>query len=207
MSGDLLLAQVTVNLNTSLTAPAGWTLIRSDVNSTFVRQSLYYHLAGASEPASYSWTLSAAHGAVGTMLAYSGVDPVNPIDVSSGGIGSGSSSLTAPALTTSVANDMLVGLFGVKGTRDLHTARGHERTHRDQPGSQRREGRAESTDLLLGAVGSSGNRTATLSVAANGVGQLVALKPGGGGGGGPGPILRWSTRWSLTSRAPPPTRC
>ena len=53
VSGDLLLAQVTVNLNTSLTAPAGWTLIRSDVNSTFVRQSLYYHLAGASEPASY----------------------------------------------------------------------------------------------------------------------------------------------------------
>ena len=36
---------------------------------------------------------------------------------------------------------------------------------------------AESADLLLGAVGSSGNRTATLSVAANGVGQLVALKP------------------------------
>ena len=104
MSGDLLLAQVTVNLNTSLTAPAGWTLTCSDLNSNFVRQSLYYHLAGASEPASYSWTLSAAHGAVGTMLAYSGVDPVNPIDVSSGGIGSGSTALTAPFLTTSVAD-------------------------------------------------------------------------------------------------------
>ena len=69
--------------------PAGWTLVRTDNNSNSLQLSSYWHVAGASEPASYTWSLTSGGSAIskaaaGTISAYSGVDPVAVINASGG---------------------------------------------------------------------------------------------------------------------------
>jgi hypothetical protein len=42
--------------STTVTAPAGWTLVDSTSNG--VQDNIYDHVAGNSEPASYTWTVN-----------------------------------------------------------------------------------------------------------------------------------------------------
>jgi hypothetical protein len=110
-SGDALLASVATRGAPTITPPAGWTLVRLDASGSTVRQAVYVHIAGGSEPASYTFTLSSAQSAAGGILAYTGVDPANPIDATGGQANAASTSITAPSITTTGTNRMLVGLF------------------------------------------------------------------------------------------------
>ena len=81
------IAQITAARPATVTAPSGWTLIRSDVtgsSSGDLRQSIYYHLAGSSEPLRYTWGLSTAAEANGALSAWAGVDGSAPVATSSG---------------------------------------------------------------------------------------------------------------------------
>ncbi|MEK9135584.1 MAG: hypothetical protein AAB393_00555, partial [Bacteroidota bacterium] len=113
VQNDVLVAQITVNngSSTSMTAPSAWTLVRRDNRTSQVSQAIYYKVAGASEPASYTWTLSPSDAASGGIVAYSGANTSSPIDASSGGTGS-SNIVTAPSVTTTAADEMVVGFFG-----------------------------------------------------------------------------------------------
>ncbi len=179
-SGDVLLAQVTYNSTGTITAPAGWSQVRSDVNASYLRQSAFVHVAGAGEPGSYTWTLAAAHGAVGAILAYTGVDTSNPVDVSSGGAGH-SRSVTAPSLNAAAAGEQLVGLFGAKGpvtfTPPAGMSEQSEVSFTTVSGEKLAD---ESADAALAAPGATGNRSATASATVFGIGQLIALRPGTG---------------------------
>src|SRR5574338_1038351 len=57
-TNDVLVAAVTVRGAPTITAPSGWTLIRSDASGTALSQALYRKVAGGSEPSSYAWTFS-----------------------------------------------------------------------------------------------------------------------------------------------------
>ena len=46
--------------------------MRQDANGTTMRQTIYTHVVGTSEPASYTWTWGAAQAAAGGILAYGG---------------------------------------------------------------------------------------------------------------------------------------
>ena len=77
VSGDVLVAVVDVIAAPSVTAPAGWSLVRTDVTTAANAQTLqaaYVHVAGGSEPSSYTWSLGSKKGAAGAILAYSGVN-------------------------------------------------------------------------------------------------------------------------------------
>src|SRR4051794_28688054 len=67
VAGDVLVAIVDVIQAPAINAPAGWTLIRSDVNpvGNHLRQAAYVHVTSLFEPPSYTWTFSASHGAAG----------------------------------------------------------------------------------------------------------------------------------------------
>ena len=176
-AGDVLLAQVTYNSTGAITPPAGWSLVRSDVNSTLLRQSVYVHVAGSSEPATYTWTLAAAHGAAGAILAYTGVDTTNPVDVSNGGA-SHSTAVTAPSMTTTAPGDQLVGFFGAKGPTTFAPPAGMTEQTESSLNVSGEKITAESADSALGAAGATGVWTATSSALVYGIGQLVALRPG-----------------------------
>ena len=169
-----------MNTAPAITPPAGWTLIRSDTalgSGNAIIQSAYYHVAGASEPASYTWTLASSHAASGGMLAYSGVSTSNPIDVSGGQTASSSANLTAPSVVTTVANAMLVGLYGMNGIRTLTQPAGMaERLEVANASGEKVT--SEAADVVKATAGATGTKVATSASSGKNVGQLIALRPG-----------------------------
>ncbi len=111
-AGDFLLANIAVagGSEANVTAPAGWTQILRTDNDTDVSVISYYKFASASEPASYVWSVDHQTNAEGGITAYSGVDRVNPIDVTSGNSGYGTVATTSP-ISTSGASEEVVSLF------------------------------------------------------------------------------------------------
>jgi hypothetical protein len=78
--GDLMLAFLTAN-NQNATAPAGWTEIADDVVEIF-RNQVFYKVAGASEPASYQFSVSNDTILVLTISSFRDVDTAaSPIDI------------------------------------------------------------------------------------------------------------------------------
>ena len=180
-SGDVLVAQIVSGSNGAVTAPGGWTQIRTDVNTasaSVYRQSLYYHVAG-SEPISYTWTLAASHGATGTILAYSGVSNATPINQHGATIGTTSvTAVVAPSVTTTVANTMLVGLYSINGGRTFVPPVGmSERSDIAESLVAGEKVTGESADELRAAIGATNPRTATANSAGWGIGALIALRP------------------------------
>ncbi|HEY8179523.1 MAG TPA: Ig-like domain-containing protein, partial [Candidatus Limnocylindria bacterium] len=177
VAGDVLVAGVSVRGTPTITPPAGWTAVRNDPRGSTFSQALYVHVAGGAEPASYTWSFSAAGTAVGTIAAYSGVDTAQPVAGHGGQVNTGTA-IVAASLTTSVPNTRLVGFFGIVGKptvsppptmierQEIVTAKGT---------SSRLT--MELSDQTLASTGASGTRTATASSSAANIGQLIALRP------------------------------
>ena len=122
--GDVMVASIAVRPETAtITAPAGWTLVRRMDNTSSTANSLavYFKVAGASEPASFTWTFSDSAGSVGGIQSFSGIDTANPLDVEAGqNTGSpGSADLEAPAVTTQFPYDMLVTSHALSSSATL----------------------------------------------------------------------------------------
>jgi RHS repeat-associated protein len=84
---DVMIASIAVRPSSaSITPPSGWTLVSREDQNTGTTNSLavYRKVAGASEPADYTWTFSTSTGAAGGIQSFSGVDTSNPIDVHDG---------------------------------------------------------------------------------------------------------------------------
>jgi len=105
-SGDVMVAAVAHRDSADWTRPDGWTRIRGDGNT-----GLYYKVAGADEPSSYTWTLNQKRSAVGIIVAYSGVDTTNPIEGSSGQFGDVDDQITAPSLKTTIDHTRVIGFY------------------------------------------------------------------------------------------------
>jgi hypothetical protein len=113
---DLLVVSVFANDDTvTVSAPAGWTVLGdlsgglSGASSVF-RATWLYHFAGASEPTSYTFTLSGSPSlSAGGIVDYRGVaNP--PIDASIKELFE-PASFEAPSITTTQVNDYLVAMF------------------------------------------------------------------------------------------------
>lgn len=178
-TNDVLLAAVIVHGTPTITPPTGWTLIRSDVNGTDLKQAVYWHLAGGSEPSTYTFSFSVPVSAtVAGIAAYSGVNTTTPIDVSAGQANASSSSITAPSVTTTVANTMIVGIFGLDNDATFTPPSGMtERWDVDVQGTS--DGGSEAADVAKATAGATGTKVATASASAVSIGQLVALRPAG----------------------------
>jgi hypothetical protein len=201
VAGDALLASVAVRGNPVLTPPAGWTLVRLDLSGGTIRQAIYVRIAGASEPVSYTFTLSNAQSAAGGIVAYSGVDPTTPIDAHGGQINASSTSLTAPSITTTGANRMLVAFYAIPNLTTYTAPAGMtERFDQQVPAANQYKVTASGHDQLLLSGGATGTRVATVANSAVSVGQLVALRPGASG-----PPPPDTTPPTVTNRTPTPS--
>lgn len=186
-AGDVMIATVAVRPSTAtVAAPAGWTLIQSTTQGAGTTSTLasYYRVATGSEPAAYVFSVGgvASTGIVGGITSFSGVDTTNPVDAQGGNATASSLTHTANAITTTVANTMVVGAF--------------EFASSPLPANWTPAGMTEAVDarsdpapadtgiaLTVGyalqpALGSTGTRSATASgVAADtGAAQLIALR-------------------------------
>ncbi|MGB8226767.1 MAG: LamG domain-containing protein [Sedimentisphaerales bacterium] len=107
-SGDLLIAAVAADGNPTISTPAGWTLINQGANGSAVTLGAWWKIAGASESApNFTWT--GGQQAYGWMMRFTGHNSTNPIDACSTA-DSTSATPTSPAVTTTVANCLILRL-------------------------------------------------------------------------------------------------
>lgn len=184
---------------TTITPPAGWTLLNTQDNTTAEsagvngygsRQLAYYRVATAAEPVSYTWYFGGPlmqDGAVGGMLSFSGVDTASPI-VASGqqltptGL-TGPSTAETPTITTgTVTNTMLVSAHVINSS-GTWTPPGTMTERVDIASRTPNNVLGLSLEInteALAAAGSTGSRLATLSNPPTGDGgwaHLLALRP------------------------------
>lgn len=166
---------------TTITPPTGWTLINSTNTSVAgtMKSSTYFKVATTTEAGPYIFTFT-SNRASASITSYSGVDTANPIDAQ-GTTNSAATNktLTAPAITTTVANTMLVALYGyARGSITL--TQGSSMTERSDISSTGTTAgvSAGSQDVLQPAIGTSGTKTMTTTgTAALNTGHLIALRP------------------------------
>ncbi len=114
--GDIVVAAVGFGTARSrkpvpLTTPAGWTLIQRTDSGATASLALFWHIAAAGET-SYTWSAGMPVGGVVQAVSYVGVDPTHPVDASAGRpTGLASRSISAPPVTTTMANDALLATF------------------------------------------------------------------------------------------------
>jgi len=184
-SGDVMIALITYRGGDTIsvsTVPAGWTEITSRDDGASLGMHIYRKVAGGSEPASYTWTLSSGNRAAGAILAYRGVDTTSPILTFGSQINGASTSLIAPSITTTVANTMLVAFYGVPNDQNVTIAPPGAMTERFEvsTGAGPNGLVAEAAEAAQAASGATGTRVATASASRSSIGMLVALRPGCG---------------------------
>ena len=126
--GDLLVASVSARMSgaDSIVPPNGWTLIRRDSNAPpylSLTQALYYKVAGTSEPASYGWTLASSVSVAGSIVDVHGIDVSQPVDSHSGAFIPNSRSFVAPSITTTAADDVVLGFFSMTSSKEDQATR------------------------------------------------------------------------------------
>ncbi|MFN8629543.1 MAG: hypothetical protein U0838_04245 [Chloroflexota bacterium] len=119
-TGMVLVASVTADggSGTSITPPAGWTLIRRTDNGTNLALASYYRVATGSESANYVFTISGSQPATGQITQFSNVDTTSvlePVGTSTGNTGS-SASVQATTFTTGVDYTEVVGVYATTPT-------------------------------------------------------------------------------------------
>ncbi|MFA5365655.1 MAG: hypothetical protein WC325_10795, partial [Candidatus Bathyarchaeia archaeon] len=106
----LLVSTISNDAGTSMVvAPTGWTLLTDYTQETYSGQHvyIYWKIAGASEPSSYTWTWASSCGWVAQITTFRGVDTASPINVAGTVQQESSSSPTSPSITTSASNCMI----------------------------------------------------------------------------------------------------
>lgn len=126
-SGNLLFAAIAYNGGTDSTVstPSGWTFIATKDNGTTSGVRTYYKVAGGSEPASYSWTITCGTftpWASGGIINYSGIK-ASPLDVSTTNSGVGTSASTN-TVTTTAANDLVLHVYSTDADATFSTPTG-----------------------------------------------------------------------------------
>ena len=179
---------------TTITPPEGWTLINSTSNtgsgcgssSTEILLATYYKVATASEPVSYIFTGSSSQYLVGGIVAYTGVNPITPINASSSfGAQEDCANIVANSVTTTAACTRLVSAFvcsvNSSDTNIVAQASLTERldvsTNGNHPWGNEN---LQISDEPIATAGATGSRTAALTGCSGlswaTAGQLIALE-------------------------------
>src|SRR5271167_786854 len=90
----------------SITAPAGWQLIRNNSTPT-TRQSLYWHALEANDPGTATWTFSEPVDAQGALVLLENVASSAPVDMSSVKTGTGGT-VHSDSMTTTADGDLIL---------------------------------------------------------------------------------------------------
>ena len=197
-NGDLLLAWCITDPDgtvTDLTAPAGWTQIASD--ATAIRGRIFYKVASG-ESGTYAFGTSAGSDGAWVIVAFTGVDTTNPIQVNpdiSGG--TAATDLVAPSITMT-GNGALVCCYGSQNAGTFTTPTGMTEIADHAPSGWA----AQSICWESRTSGATGTRTSTHSVSEMRVWASLGLNEAGGGGPGPVTFVGTSNEIATNGGAP-----
>jgi chitodextrinase len=178
-TGDVLIASLDVRsaLTSSQVTASGWQLVRVDTAGTGLTKLTYWRALVANQAASYVFSFPTAVSVSGAIVAYSGVDTVNPIEARDG-LGSATSSrqVVAPSITTVSPNTMVVGLYSVATSATFAPPSGTTERVDIALGAGSFKVTGEVADIPR-AAGTWGPLTAVASAAGAHIGQTIALRP------------------------------
>lgn len=182
IAGDVMIVNITQNGNTGTNASlSGWTLIAGARQDDGTRRStILYRKADGSEGASFTFSLgSGTTAAVGSIIAFSGVDPsvfdVNPGSLSVGG----STTITATGITTNTNGAAVVFLAGASANTNNTYSNWTGTTPALTEIMDFRINSSVSVGAAWGiraAAGATGNRSVTVTGNYYWAGILIALK-------------------------------
>jgi hypothetical protein len=121
--GDLVLLPFAGDTTFTMTTPAGWSLLASVNNGTDNTTAVIYKFASG-EPASWTFTnlfTSVQTGEAG-VVTYSGVDTTTPINTSASGTTTSTNPHSAPSITPTVDNCMILTFSGCDNPSSSFTA-------------------------------------------------------------------------------------
>lgn len=194
-TGDVLIASVDMKISSGtkplISPPTGWNQETSDgVSTTFVHSTFSYVLTSA-PAASYTFnfytinpttnvsTSTTAKGS-GGMTAYTGVDSQNPVNAkASTYVSTAATTMTAPSVTTTVPNAMIVATFGAATGTTVTAGGGMTLRYQDAStgGNASTRETSAAQDALQAAVGGTGPISATLAASATYSATTLALAP------------------------------
>jgi hypothetical protein len=160
-------------------APPGWTPVSDRSIRDALRQAVYVKVAGASEPATYTWTLSEFRRVAGGITTYSGVDTADPVDAVAASVNTASSTaVTAPSITTTAADARVVHLAAINAEATLAApADMTEQWEARSPNlSSTRDVSGSASDRSLSVPSATGPRSATSNRPGVSIGVMLALR-------------------------------
>jgi type II secretory pathway pseudopilin PulG len=184
-SGDLLIAAVSTDGSTagSISSPAGWTLLDRGIDSAgAITLGVWYRIAGASEPANYTFTWTGNQQAYGWISRFTGHNSSTPVNaLAAQGGSSTSASPPCPSVTTMVANSMIVriGAFDrAPITVDNPGLSGHTAITMDRSNTGTNASSGGAGYKQQAAIGASGTVNFTLTGAEQYRTMTIAITPG-----------------------------
>jgi len=186
VAGDVMIASIAAEGGGNFSAPSGWSSTNLFAGATkFGTGGVYFHVAGSSEPASYSWGMGAsARKATGKIASYVGVENSSPIEVKATTAGNTSGTTDkAASITTTVNNTMVIlDWSGVNAAGAFTITPPASTTNRATvftSGSGSVVG-SQTQDFIQATAGATGEKTFTISASIPWQTVTIALKPGTG---------------------------
>jgi hypothetical protein len=164
-------------------APAGWNWVQTITQGNNVGLATYWKVATASEPATYVFGLTnSPKWSIGISRVI-GADPVSPIDAKGKLAGNKSTTATAPSITTTVCNTLVMAFYANK--RDAYwTAPAGTNELYDAPNTQQGLTSNMMAWYERPTAGATGNKNATSSISEVWVAQHIAIRAAGFGSAG-----------------------
>lgn len=166
------------NLNVS-SLPTGWAVMARNDASSGQSSILLRHIATASEPASYTFPVTATGSGnplVGVGQVYRGLDPNAAIVATSlTEVTTAGTSFVCPSASLTTYSDLYIGLVADHSTTATTTAPAGATKRVDTALTTNGGAHIALFDLSANAVGPTGTRTATLSASSTGVAVSYAL--------------------------------
>ena len=181
---DVMFAWISISTDETITAPAGWTLIRTtSYDTASSRAGLYWKLA-ASEGANYQWTTTGSPNWAGGIITLTGVHATTPYDVENSQTTVSGVNHATPSVTPTVYSDSgavlaffaLAQVSGNTWTPPSGMTESVDATSNTGGGAS--ESSIEIAYLLSTIVTGTGiDKTATSTATALGAAQIVIVKP------------------------------
>ena len=166
-AGDLLVAAVATDSSETISPPSGegWTQIDLGYGGSAVTLGVWWKLADASESPTHQFTWGSTEQAYAWIMRFTDHDPTTPINASAVQ-NDNSSSPTSPAVTTTVANTLIVRIGGFDDddiTEDNPGLSGHTAITMDESNSGNSTCSGGAGYIQQSAAGDSGTSTFSLT--------------------------------------------
>ena len=106
----------------TIQAPSGWKLVGIEVNGTITTLATYTRVAGASEPASYTWKFSASQAASGAIVALRGSG--SSLSEAAGRVNAKASDIVGPATDVNANRSLVLGFFAAARSTSISAPAG-----------------------------------------------------------------------------------